>query len=56
MQTPIEKGNTYTRFSPAEVQGALPRLEIIMKLLPKALRVTENKNQNVCDDNLIETS
>lgn len=41
MQTPIENGRICTRFSPEDVHGALPKFEIIMKLLPKAFNVIE---------------
>ena len=47
MQTPIETGNMDTRFCPAAVQGALPRLATIIKLFPKAFNVMEQTNHNM---------
>lgn len=40
-QTPTENGKIYAKFSPAEVQGALPKFATIMKLFPNALSETE---------------
>ncbi len=42
----METGNMDTRFCPAAVQGALPRLAIIIKLFPKAFNVMEQINHS----------
>jgi hypothetical protein len=46
MQAPVDNGNMNARFCPAAAQGELPRLEIIIKLFPKAFNIIEQTNHN----------
>lgn len=46
MQTPTEIGNTDARFSLAAAQGALPKLDMIIKLFAKAFNEIEQTNHN----------
>ncbi len=46
MQMPREIGSIDARFCAAAVQGALPRLAVIMKLFPNAFKKIEPTNHN----------